>query len=255
MREGHEEPPADVRSFLPRPGEPVELYAERLRALHRDLTLVLQAVERGLAEPHAPEPGNAAAATFQPAAHAPPPARVEDAVASPTALPETGGARVEVVPGPSGAHGRAEHEPDPHPQSATSASSPAPAPGPAPRRRATDPAPEPDPRGAADPDARRPLEPFPARPSDRRRHTDPMAREPAWVETEGVPPPRFAIDPSAERTPGPFSRVEAPPVPPIAPSSPRPARGPRVPPLLLALMVTGWLLVAALALALVLDGA
>src|SRR4051812_1658873 len=49
MSEGHEEQAADVRSFLPRPGEPVERYADRLRALHRDLTLVLEAAERGLA--------------------------------------------------------------------------------------------------------------------------------------------------------------------------------------------------------------
>ena len=47
-REG-EPQAADVRSFLPRPGEPVEDYAARLRALHHDLTLVLDAVERGLA--------------------------------------------------------------------------------------------------------------------------------------------------------------------------------------------------------------
>src|SRR5687768_16216256 len=47
---------ADVRPFLPRPGEPVEEYAERLRAMHRDLSVVLQAVERGLARPHEPEP-------------------------------------------------------------------------------------------------------------------------------------------------------------------------------------------------------
>jgi hypothetical protein len=48
MNQHDVEPMADVRAFLPRPGEPVETYAERLRALHRDLTLVLQAVERGL---------------------------------------------------------------------------------------------------------------------------------------------------------------------------------------------------------------
>jgi hypothetical protein len=56
MSEGHGDPPGDVRSFLPRPGEPVEQYAERLRGLHRDLTLVLQAVERGLAAAARPEP-------------------------------------------------------------------------------------------------------------------------------------------------------------------------------------------------------
>lgn len=49
MTERHAEPGADVGSFLPRPGEPVGVYAERLRALYRDLTLVLEAVERGLA--------------------------------------------------------------------------------------------------------------------------------------------------------------------------------------------------------------
>src|SRR5512145_2769881 len=49
MSEPHAEPAADVRSFLPRPGEPVEDYAARLRALHHDLSLVLDAVERGLA--------------------------------------------------------------------------------------------------------------------------------------------------------------------------------------------------------------
>ena len=55
MTERHAEPGADVGSFLPRPGEPVGAYAERLRALHRDLTLVLEAVERGLAASSRPE--------------------------------------------------------------------------------------------------------------------------------------------------------------------------------------------------------
>ena len=39
---------ADVRSFLPRPGEPVEDYAARLRTLHHDLALAPDAAERGL---------------------------------------------------------------------------------------------------------------------------------------------------------------------------------------------------------------
>ena len=51
--------PADVRPFLPRPGEPVEEYAERLRAMHRDLSVVLQAVERFLGTV-APAPESAA---------------------------------------------------------------------------------------------------------------------------------------------------------------------------------------------------
>ena len=55
MSERHAEPGTDVGSFLPRPGEPVGAYAERLRALHRDLTLVLEAVERGLAASAADE--------------------------------------------------------------------------------------------------------------------------------------------------------------------------------------------------------
>lgn len=54
MTERHAEPGADVGSFLPRPGEPAAAYAERLRALHRDLTLVLEAVERGMATSRGP---------------------------------------------------------------------------------------------------------------------------------------------------------------------------------------------------------
>jgi hypothetical protein len=56
MTERHAEPGADVGSFLPRPGEPVAAYAERLRALHRDLTLMLEAIERGIATSRRPEP-------------------------------------------------------------------------------------------------------------------------------------------------------------------------------------------------------
>jgi hypothetical protein len=103
MSEPHGEPQAaDVRSFLPRPGEPVEDYAARLRALHHDLTLVLDAVERGLAaaertpapklEPvaAAPEPVPAALADPLPEPHrSPPPLGPLSA--------SRGGARVEVV--------------------------------------------------------------------------------------------------------------------------------------------------------------
>jgi hypothetical protein len=64
MSEGHGDPSADVRAFLPRPGEPVEQYAERLRGLHRDLSLVLQAVERGL-ESASRRPGREDAAAVE----------------------------------------------------------------------------------------------------------------------------------------------------------------------------------------------
>src|SRR5690606_23688600 len=62
--------------FLPRPGEPVEAYAERLRALHRDLSLVLEAVERGVAASRAQPPAGheeEAEHADPPGRHAPPP--------------------------------------------------------------------------------------------------------------------------------------------------------------------------------------
>ena len=82
MSEGQREPPDHLRSFLPRPGEPVAQYAERLRGLHRDLTLVLQAVERGV-----PVPGASPLAPDRPPA-------------TPPAL--RAAPRVEVVPSPPG---------------------------------------------------------------------------------------------------------------------------------------------------------
>jgi hypothetical protein len=129
-REG-EMPGADVRPFLPRPGEPAEAYAARLRALHSDLTLVLEAVERGLATRPAPVsavPGPDAA----PAGDAPPataghttPGREDDpggdvhavpVVAAALRDPQAGAApaapgeaRVETVP-PAGAAARRQGE-------------------------------------------------------------------------------------------------------------------------------------------------
>ena len=75
MTERHAEPGTDVGSFLPRPGEPVGAYAQRLRALHRDLTLVLEAVERGLAASAPPEELEAdePPAPWDPASDLPPP--------------------------------------------------------------------------------------------------------------------------------------------------------------------------------------
>src|SRR5687768_11368706 len=104
MSEPQGEPQAaDVRSFLPRPGEPVEDYAARLRALHHDLTLVLDAVERGLAAAERaplreavaeggrePEPVAAIHADVHPEPHRSPPPL------EPLTAPR-GSARVEVV--------------------------------------------------------------------------------------------------------------------------------------------------------------
>jgi hypothetical protein len=78
---------SELRPFLPRTGESAEGYAARLRALHRDLTLMLEAVERGLSAP--PEP----------------PRRSSSGLAVAAEAPATGGARVEVMPPPPG------HEP------------------------------------------------------------------------------------------------------------------------------------------------
>src|SRR5688572_24890329 len=95
---------ADVRPFLPRPGEPVEEYAERLRAMYRDLSVVLQAVERGLARAGDPAPA-------APPVPEPEPARVvsayerEPAAATSGAMP-----RVEVVPSRARAGHRAGDE-------------------------------------------------------------------------------------------------------------------------------------------------
>jgi hypothetical protein len=100
MSEPHAEPPgADVRSFLPRPGEPVEDYAARLRALHDDLSLVLDAVERGLAAADAePAPPRPVEAVPEPHRSPPPP--------GPLAAPR-GSARVEVISTPATARGQA----------------------------------------------------------------------------------------------------------------------------------------------------
>jgi hypothetical protein len=113
MSEGHGDPAADVRSFLPRPGEPVEDYAHRLRVLHRDLTLVLEAVERGLAAASAsecelPRPSDDPIEIVPvPRAEPQPP----DREASP-ARPRGGAPRVEVMPPASGERGRFDGEND-----------------------------------------------------------------------------------------------------------------------------------------------
>ena len=110
------EPSADVRPFLPQPGEAVETYAHRLRGLHRDLTLVLDAVERGLQDRGAP-----LKRAPEPEPDPEPPAPVDVPVLEPIDLappprvmaPGTGMARVEVISTP------AVHEPVVHDRRAT----------------------------------------------------------------------------------------------------------------------------------------
>ena len=208
----------------------MEEYAQRLRELHRDLTLVLEAVERGLAaaageperafepeqrtEPppppprHAPDrsmPGDVRVVPHEAREHTPP-----GPPPSPLAregMLGLGGARVEVIPAPTGEQGRMEGE----------------------ERRAPVELPEP-----ADPFAAAGEEPadvpgrsqrLPARPSET---SAAFEAEPEWVHRE---PPSETF--TAAR---------------FGPSAP--AGGP--PPMLLAALVAGWLTVLALALALLL---
>src|SRR5688500_12099225 len=112
MSEAHGDPPADVRSFLPRPGEPVEQYAERLRALHRDLTLVLQAVERGLAAAAHPEDVGPPVPARAPIEIVPERETEGDMapVAAPPVTPRGRMPRVEVMPAPSGEQRRDDQE-------------------------------------------------------------------------------------------------------------------------------------------------
>lgn len=168
MSEGHGDPPADVRSFLPRPGEPVDQYAERLRALHRDLTLVLQAVERGLAAAAHPEDVAPPVPAHEPIEIVPAPADEPSPSTAPTTTPRSRMPRVEVMPAPSGQSRRDDQEDRREP----------PAEEPAPRWTKED--------GAADGDDEdagerrpRPATRFPARPSV---VAQPPAAEAEWVD-------------------------------------------------------------------------
>ena len=107
----------------------MEQYAERLRALHRDLTLVLQAVERGLATaahpekvappvppPEPPEPPEPAERPDppdpprEPIEIVPEPAGEPAAAAAPPVARRRRMPRVEVMPAPSGENRRWDHE-------------------------------------------------------------------------------------------------------------------------------------------------
>jgi hypothetical protein len=181
MSEGHGDPPADVRSFLPRPGEPVEQYAERLRVLHRDLTLVLQAVERGLAAAARPEDLGPPVPAHEPIEIVPEPAEQAAPTAAPPLAPRSRMPRVEVMPAPSAEQRRDDQEDRRRP--------PAPE-EPAPRWAKE------DGPGDGSPDGPDPVERglprparFPARPSVASAG---HAREPQWVERgEGFTAPTF----------------------------------------------------------------
>ena len=178
MSEAHGDPPADVRSFLPRPGEPVEQYAERLRALHRDLTLVLQAVERGLAAAAHPEDVGPPVPAREPIEIVPERERAGETAhaAAPPVTPRGRMPRVEVMPAPSGEQRRDEQEDRRRPPTPTE---------PAARfsKTAESDAPTADPLGSdgAESDGRTMPRParFPARPSD---VSEGPAAEPQWVE-------------------------------------------------------------------------
>jgi hypothetical protein len=248
----------------------VEDYAERLRALHRDLTLVLEAVERGLAvsgeragagpvasEPLAPEPAIAAAPSpeldplFDPAPHR----EREPVLLHPHAT--SGGPRVEVLPAPSGPATRASGED---------------------RRAPVTLPPDIEPQ---DPSSLGPS-PFPPRPSAREADEPDLPVEAAWVErpdpivpvtpSGAVPDAAVDITPAAAPAPSPPPvRVEAaapPPAPADRPwvqssggpgaqtawvDAPAPAGRRGLPPLLVAALLTGWLVALALLLALLLD--
>jgi hypothetical protein len=242
MSEGQAEPPEDVRSFLPRPGEPVEAYAERLRGLHRDLTLVLQAVERGLAvssDPEAmpaPVPAGGDHHQDEHEVHAEPALQAPIAVDMPMSTlmrPSRGGPRVEVMAPPAGAQGRDEAEERRRPVAPDEPQVPAPA-------------------------------AFPARPSVREPEpdTDPTwLHHPAEASILAPPAPAPAPAPAAapvarvvERPRQPAERehpwVEGPPI--GSWSAHVADRGPRraVPPWILAAALAGWLVVLAFVLAL-----
>lgn len=292
MSQGHGDPPADVRAFLPRPGEPVEQYAERLRALHRDLTLVLEAVERGLATAGRPAEGHAS----EPDAAEEPPRWRRTGPPAEVDAAEVHGAELDAAevhadePADPWEEGPVEiHPVAPSPPPAA-AERPAPAPaGPRPaavprievvparsgrrrreedehdeleeRRRPAEPRPS-----TSDAPTPRATRPFPARPS-----AAGVPAEPAWVEGEGegftpaqLPdPPAGADGADGAGAPG-GARVPARATDEARPA-PQPARGGSssrsgvgallhsASPVVVGAMVAGWLLVVVLVLALVVS--
>ena len=88
----------------------MDQYAERLRALHRDLTLVLQAVERGLAAAARPEDVAPPVPAHEPIEIVPSPAEEPTPSTAPPAAPRSRMPRVEVMPAPSGESRRHDQE-------------------------------------------------------------------------------------------------------------------------------------------------
>jgi len=88
----------------------VDQYAERLRALHRDLTLVLQAVERGLAAAAHPEDVAPPVPAQEPIEIVPEPAEAPGPPVAPPATARVRTPRVEVMPAPSGESRRHDQE-------------------------------------------------------------------------------------------------------------------------------------------------
>ena len=243
MSEPHAEPPgADVRSFLPRPGEAVDDYAARLRALHHDLSLVLDAVERGLAAAEAAPPEIADRRGPRPVSEVAAPGLEEsyEVVEEPRRSPPPpgpltvprGGARVEVISTPATAHGadteggRAWSGPQEPEGSAPWGGRRAPVGEGVPARGEPAPSPQRSPYS----------EPWVE------RQALPPRQEP-WVDERGAWPP--PPPPPAEMSFAPPSHA------PFA--QPPRRRAPAVPPVIIAALILGWLTVIALALALALG--
>lgn len=236
--------PADVRPFLPRPGEPVEDYAERLRAMHRDLSVVLQAVERGLQRAHPPEE--------EPEALAPPAPEIADLRPEPdevrvasasrepsaTALrdgPIPGAPRVEVVTTRSGHRADDDSVDTPWAE------------GDFVERRAPIEVSE----DRDDPRWERPMPPPPIaeRPSADPLGVVPPRAQPALAERPSADP-RYAEQPRAE-----WAAAPLPPAPPApAAAAPEPSkRNIELPPWIVTAVLAGWLTVIALLFAVVLG--
>jgi hypothetical protein len=219
---------ADVRPFLPRPGEPVEEYAERLRAMHRDLSVVLQAVERGLERSHEHEPG--------PIVRVPDPEPATAPVAAPAGLMGPGTARVEVVH--SGRGHRAEDEAV---DEDWVEEEPALPPPPGPERRHSRARPLAD-RPSQDPSRGGGQDPWPPA-------APPLAERPSGDPHRGWPEPALAPPPPR---PGPPAFTPASYPTHWADGNDR-RRGPLLPGWAIAAILAGWLTIVALLLALLIE--
>jgi hypothetical protein len=248
---------ADVRPFLPRPGEPVEEYAERLRAMHRDLSVVLQAVERGLQRAHAPaEAETARPAEEQVAVHVveePAEQRLASSVTQPSAAamrePLRGAPRVEVVSTHAGHRAGDETVESPWAEGEPVVDRRAPVEplerhGPSPRPD--------DPRWAR----AAPAPPFAERPSADPLHVPPPPAQPPLAERPSADPRYSEARPAWGTAPVTVQAVEpvAAPAPAPAPSAPEP-RPVVVPTWAIAASLVLWLTIVGLLLTIVIQNA